>query len=285
VNDAALEVPEIARDDRLKNRTVLVTGGGSDGAMAGTGAAMAVLFAVKGANVVILDRDKDRARHTQQAVEAQDGRSTVVVADVTDAAQCRQAAQVTLDTYGSIDGLVNNAAIAPGEGDFDEVLWHRVLDLNLTGAMLMMDAVLPQMRTQGRGSIVNISSISSLQAGGGPAYSAAKAGMSSLGRAIAFREGRHGIRVNDVAPGHVAIPMGLGFKGWSDDLAAGDATRIRRARATMLGTEGTGWDVADAALFLVSDESRYVTAVTLPVDGGTTAVFPLVMFPFLQLDT
>ena len=109
--------------------------------------------------------------------------------------------------------------------------------------------------------------------------------MSSLGRAIAFREGRHGIRVNDVAPGHVAIPMGLGFKGWSDDLAAGDATRIRRARATMLGTEGTGWDVADAALFLVSDESRYVTAVTLPVDGGTTAVFPLVMFPFLQPDT
>ena len=143
--------------------------------------------------------------------------------------------------------MVNNAAIAPAEGDFDEALWHKVLDLNHTGAMLMMDAVLPQMRTQGRGSIVNISSISSLQAGGGPAYTAAKAGLSSLGRAIALREGRHGIRVNDVAPGHVAIPMGLGFKGWSDDLAAGDTTRIRRARALRGGSrlprrrETSGW--------------------------------------------
>src|SRR3984885_15637097 len=113
VNDAALEVPEIARDDRLKNRTVLVTGGGSDGAMAGTGAAMAVLFAVKGANVVILDRDKDRAQHTQQAVEARNGRSTVVVADVTDAVQCRQAAQVTLDAYGSIQGMFWTAPNSP----------------------------------------------------------------------------------------------------------------------------------------------------------------------------
>jgi NAD(P)-dependent dehydrogenase (short-subunit alcohol dehydrogenase family) len=281
VDNAALEVPEIVRDERLKGRTVIVTGGGSHGSMAGTGAAMSVLFAAKGANVVILDRDEDRARHTLEAVKAEGGVAEVLVADVTSAAECRRAADTAVATYGRIDVLVNNAAIAPGEDDADEALWDRIVELNLKAAKLMIDAVLPSMRAQGNGSIVNISSIAAMQAGGGPAYSAAKAGLVSLGRVIAFREGRNGIRVNDVAPGHVAIPMGLGFKGWSADNVAGEATRLRRARATMLGTEGTGWDVAYAALFFASDESRYVTGVSMPVDGGTTGVFPIVMWPYL----
>ena len=276
-----LEVPEIARDGRLAGQTVIVTGAGSSGEMAGTGAAMAVLFAAKGANVVILDRDEDRAQHTYETVRARGDEATVVIADITEAAQCRRAAETTLAAYGRIDALVNNAAIAPGEQDADEALWDKIVGLNLKAAKLMIDAVLPQMRTQGVGSIINISSIAAVQAGGGQAYSAAKAGLVGLGRAIAFQEGRNGIRVNDVAPGHVAIPMGLGFKGWTDDMAAGDATRLRRARATMLGTEGTGWDVAYAALFFASAESRYVTAVSMPVDGGTTAVFPIVMWPYL----
>lgn len=280
-----LDVPLITADDRMKDRTVIVTGGGSSGAMAGTGAAIAVLCAAKGANVVIVDRDGQRAEHTQRAVELQGrGKSVVTIADITQSAECGRAAEAAMSAFGRIDGLVNNAAIAPAEPEFTETQWHTILNLNLTAAMLMIDAVLPQMRDQGVGSIVNISSIASLQAGGGPAYSAAKAGLSSLGRAIALREGRAGIRVNDVAPGHVAIPMGLGFKGWTSDLAAGDATRVRRARATMLGTEGTGWDVAHAALFLLSDEARYITAMTLPVDGGTTAVFPIVMWPYLAAE-
>jgi NAD(P)-dependent dehydrogenase (short-subunit alcohol dehydrogenase family) len=281
VAPTALEVPQIARDERLKDKTVIVTGGGSEGAMAGTGAAMSVLFAVKGANVVIVDRDEERAVHTLEAVRAQGGETTVVLADITDAAACRRAAAETVSTYGSIDALVSNAAIAPGEQDADEGMWDRIVGLNLKAAKLMIDAVLPQMRSQRAGSIVTISSIAAFQAGGGPAYSAAKAGLISLGRVVAHEEGRNGIRVNDVAPGHVAIPMGLGFQGWSAANTAGDETRLRRARATMLGTEGTGWDVAYAALFFASDESRYVTAVSMPVDGGTTHVFPIVMWPYL----
>ena len=280
-SDAVLEVPGIVADGRLAGKTAMVTGGGSSGAMAGTGAAMAILFAVKGANVVIIDRDDERARHTQREIESRGGKSIVVVADITSPAECRRSVSETVAAYGRADVLVNNAAIAPGEQENSLDLWDRIVNLNLRAAKLMMDAVIPLMRSQGAGSIVNISSVAALRAGGGQAYSAAKAGLVGLGKVVAFEEGRHGIRVNNVAPGHVAIPMGLGFQGWSDDLDAGRATRLRRAHATMLGTEGTGWDVASAALFLASDESRYVTAVTLPVDGGTTEVFPIVMWPFL----
>lgn len=279
--DGELQVPDIARDGRLKGRTVIVTGGGSSGEMAGTGAAMCVLFAAKGAKVVVLDLAEERAAHTLAAVRAQGGEASVFVADVTDREQCEAAARFAVETYGSIDVLVSNAAIAPGETPGDSALWDTVVDLNLKAAKLMMDAVVPQMRSQGRGSIVTISSVAAYQAGGGQAYSAAKAGLLGLVRAVAFHEGRNGIRVNDVAPGHVAIPMGLSYQGWSGDNTAGDVTRRRRARATMLGTEGTGWDVADVALFFAGDESRYVTGVSIPVDGGTTKVFPIVMWPYL----
>ena len=282
---AGLDVPQIARDGRLAGKTAIVTGGGSSGEMAGTGAAMSILFAVKGANVVVLDQDESRARHTQREIESRGGTSIVVVADITSSAECDRSVAETVAAYGRVDILVNNAAIAPGEQENSLELWDRIIDLNLRAAKLMMNAVIPLMRSQGGGSIVNIGSVAALRAGGGQAYSAAKAGLVGLGKVVAFEEGRHGIRVNNVAPGHVAIPMGLGFQGWSEDLDAGRTTRLRRARATMLGTEGTGWDVADAALFLASDESRYVTAVTLPVDGGTTEVFPIVMWPFLaELD-
>jgi NAD(P)-dependent dehydrogenase (short-subunit alcohol dehydrogenase family) len=281
MSEDELRVPEIARDGRLQGKTVIITGGGSQGSMAGTGAAMSVLFAVKGANVVVLDRDEQRARHTVETIKRLGGEAAVRAADVTDVDQCAGAARFAVERFGSLDVLVSNAAIAPGEQPGDSSLWDQVVDLNLKGAKLMMDSVLPQMRAQGQGSIITISSIAAYEAGGGQAYTAAKAGLVGLVRAVAFHEGRNGIRVNDVAPGHVAIPMGLSYQGWSAENTASEATRLRRARATMLGTEGTGWDVANAVLFFASDESRYVTAVSMPVDGGTTAVFPIVMWPHL----
>ena len=234
-----------------------------------------------GANVVIVELSEERARHTLAAIEAQGCAASVFIADITDADQCQAAVAFATTTHGSVEILVNNAAIAPGEQDATEKLWDEIIGLNLKASHLMMNAVIPPMRAGGGGSIVNISSIAAFRAGGGPAYSAAKGGMVALGKAVAFDQGRHGIRVNNVAPGHVALPMGLGFKGWSQDNKAGRETRIRRARASMLGTEGNGWDIAYAVLFLASDESRYITAVTLPVDGGATEVFPIVMWPYL----
>lgn len=270
-----IEVPAITRDGRLDGKVAIVTGAGSAGSMGGTGADIAILFAAKGAKVLVLDIDEARAAHTLAAIEKMGGTAKAHVADITKASACDQAARVARETWGGIDILVNNAAIAPGEQDNLESMWDAIVDLNLKAAKLMSDAVLPSMKQAGQGSIVHISSIAGMIAGGGIAYTASKGGMIAMTRAQAYEYGPFGIRVNDVAPGHVAIPMGLNFKGW--DGAGSDEIRQKRARASVLGTEGTGWDVAYAVLFLASDEAGYVTGHSMPVDGGTTAVMPIVM--------
>jgi NAD(P)-dependent dehydrogenase (short-subunit alcohol dehydrogenase family) len=142
----------------------------------------------------------------------------------------------------------------------------------------MVDAVVPHMRSQKKGSIINVTSIAALRGGGGIAYSASKGGLNAMTKAMAVEFGRYGIRVNNLAPGHNALPMGLGFQGWE----GGVNQRILRAEAGLLGCEGDGWDLAYAALFLASDESKWITAATIPVDAGTTEVFPLVMHPILS---
>ena len=272
---ATLDIPHIARDERLRGRTAIVTGAGSAGPMGGSGSDIAILLAAKGARVVVLDISRERANHTWEGIERIGGTCLVHVDDITRAESCDAAVRAALDAFGTVDILVNNAAIAPGEQDNTEELWDQILALNLKAAKLMSDATMPWMRRQGGGSIVHISSIAGLRAGGGIAYSAAKGGMIAMARAQAYEYGRHGIRVNTVAPGHVAIPMGLNFKGWEG--GGTDAIRLKRARASLLGTEGTGWDIAYAVLFLAGDEARYITGHTLPVDGGATEVMPIVM--------
>ena len=275
-----LWVPEIARDNRLSGKTAIVTGAGSAGELGGTGSDIAVLFAAKGANVVILDIDEARAGHTKTAIDRIGGESIVVAADITKSTSCAEAVATSLAAFGRIDILVNNAAIAPGEQENLESMWDDILSINLKGSKLMSDAVLPEMKARRAGSIVHISSIAGLVAAGGIAYSASKGGIIAMTKAQAFEYGRFGIRVNNVAPGHVAIPMGLNFRGW--DGAGTDAIRRKRARASLLGTEGSGWDVAYAVLFLASDEAAYITGHSLPVDGGTTAVMPIVIAAAIQ---
>jgi NAD(P)-dependent dehydrogenase (short-subunit alcohol dehydrogenase family) len=271
----SLHVPEINRDGRVAGKTALVTGAGSAGEMGGTGSDIAVLLAVKGANVVIAERDPERATHTLEAIEAVDGSAVIAVGDVTDPASARDMVGAAITAFGGIDILVNNAAIAPSEKDGTRELWDRIIALNLTGPKTMSDAVIPSMTERGGGSIIHVSSIAGYRAGGGVAYTAAKGGLIAMTKEQAFEHGPAGIRVNTVAPGHVAIPMGLGFQGW--DGGGTDRMRQRRAKASLLGTEGTGWDVAYAVLYLASDESAYVTAHTLPVDGGAMEVMPIVM--------
>jgi NAD(P)-dependent dehydrogenase (short-subunit alcohol dehydrogenase family) len=275
-----LEVPNIVRDNRLFGATAIVTGAGSSGTLGGTGADIAILFAAKGANVIILDVDEARARHTETAIEKIGGRSIISITDITRAQACRAAVESAEKAFGRVDILVNNAAIAPGEQENLESIWDRILEINLKGAKLMTDAVLPVMKTQRSGSVIHISSIAGLIAGGGIAYSASKGGLIAMTKAQAHEYGRIGIRVNSVAPGHVAIPMGLNFKGWEG--AGTSANRGRRARASLLGSEGTGWDVAYAVLFLASAEARYITGHTLPVDGGASEVMPIVMAPVIE---
>jgi NAD(P)-dependent dehydrogenase (short-subunit alcohol dehydrogenase family) len=178
-----------------------------------------------------------------------------------------------VEAFGVIDVLVNNVAIVgpPSVIDVNRSEWDRCLAVNLTGAMLMSKYVLPHMIEAGQGSIVNISSMSALRTMGNAAYSAAKAGMIALTRDLAYTHGRDGIRANSVAPGFIHTP--LGFKG-------DPSVRELHRYAGLLGTEGTAWDVAQAVLFLASDDARWITGITIPVDGGTSAAIVREKWPW-----
>lgn len=270
---ADVHVPAISADRRLAGKVAIVTGGGSQGELAGTGVAIAVLFAAKGAHVVIVDRDESRARNTERLIDREGGVAIVHVCDITQPAACEEAAAAAVSGFGRLDILVNNAAILPADER-----WSDVLELNLHAAKLMIDAVVPQMAKQGGGSIVNIASHAGLRAGVQAPYTAAKGGLIALTKTMAYEHGRAGIRINNIAPGHIHTPMASGFTGYDDEL---NGARRLRAAAGLLNTEGTAWDVAYASLFLTSDEARWITAATLPVDAGTTEVMPLVMYPQL----
>ncbi len=253
---------------RLAGRVAIITGAGSSGPLPGTGVATAALFANQGAAVGVVDISAERAANTVEFIEGNGGTSTAVVADITQETECERAVREVVQKFGRLDILVNNAAITGAGGDqtSHEEVWNRVIALNLTAAMLMSRTVVPHLRAVGGGAIINLSSIAGMRGMGGGAYASAKAGVIGLTRELAYSHGRSNIRVNCIAPGHLYTPMGD---------QGGPERREQRRRAGLLGTEGNAWDVAWAALFLASDESRWITGVVLPVDAGTTATTAL----------
>jgi NAD(P)-dependent dehydrogenase (short-subunit alcohol dehydrogenase family) len=253
---------------RLAGRVAIVTGAGSSGPLPGTGVATAALFANQGAAVGVVDVSAERAANTVEFIEGNGGTCTAVVADITQESECERAVQEVVEQFGRLDILVNNAAItgAGGEQTSHHDVWDRVIALNLTAVMLMSRTVVPHLRAVGGGSIINLSSIAGMRGMGGGAYASAKAGVIGLTYELAYSHGRSNIRVNCIAPGHLFTPMGD---------QGGPQRREQRRRAGLLGTEGNAWDVAWAALFLASDESRWITGVVLPVDAGATATTAL----------
>jgi NAD(P)-dependent dehydrogenase (short-subunit alcohol dehydrogenase family) len=253
---------------RLAGRVAIVTGAGSSGPLPGIGVATAILFASQGAQVGVVDISPERAANTSKLIAEIAGTSTTVVADITSARECERSVREVVDRFGRLDTLVNNAAIAVGGGDpagIDEVGWNRTVALNLTAVMLMTKYAVPHMRAAGGGSIINLSSIAGMRGMGGGAYGASKAGVIGMTQGDAFSLGRDGIRVNCIAPGHLYAPMAPAGEDW----------RERRRRVGLLGTEGYAWDAAWAALFLASEESRWITGVVLPVDAGATSTTAL----------
>ncbi len=252
---------------RLEGRVALVTGAGSAGALPGTGVAIAALFARHGARVGVVDISAERAANTVELIAGAGGTSHAVVADITEATECERAVGEVVGHFGRLDVLVNNAAItgAGGTGSYEEN-WNRVMALNLNAVMLMSRSAVPHLRAAGGGSIVNLSSIAAIRGMGGGAYGPAKAGVIGLTYDLAYTYGRDQIRVNCIAPGHLYTPMGD---------QGGPELRERRRQVGLLGTEGTAWDAAYAALFFASEESRWITGVVLPVDAGTTVTTAL----------
>jgi len=257
-------------DPGLAEKVAIVTGGGSMGEGIGNGRAAAILLARAGARVLVVDREMELAQRTVEMIAADGGVAAAHAADVTDEAQCRTMVAAALERFGRLDFLDNNIGIGSRGSvlDTDPDLWRRVMKVNVESMFLASRHAIPAMvETAGGGAIVNVASISALRPRGLTAYSTSKGAVIALTRAMAVDHGRDGIRVNCVAPGPVYTPM-VYSPGMSE------TAREQRRRASVLGVEGTGWDIGQAVRFLLSNHARYITGQTLVVDGGATLVGP-----------
>ena len=270
------------RAGRVEGKVAIVTGAGSTpGPGVGTGKATAVVLAREGAKVVLVDLYAERAEETKELIEKEGGDALVVQADATRAADCEAMVQRAVEAFGTVDVLVNNIGRASVGTvvDISEEDWDRALDINLRTTFLASKCAIPVMAAGGGGSIVNISSISALRGDGTAAYSAAKGAMLALTVDMAYSHGREGIRVNAIAPGHITTPMVHSVSAPGPQAEFMDRMR---SEAGLLGTPGDGWDVGWAAAFLASDEARWITGATLPVDSGVLSVTPLLMAGHLR---
>ena len=260
---------DMALKPRLENKVAIVTGAGSRAAGIGNGRAAAILFAREGAKVLVVDKNTTAAEDTLAAIKGEGGEAEVFVGDVTSAADCRGMVERVVSRWGRLDILDNNVGIE-GQASVVSVAeedWDRVMTVNVKSMMLTGKYAVPAMTAGGGGAIINISSISALRPRGLTPYSTSKGAVIALTRAMAIDHAKDGIRVNCIAPGPVYTPM-VYSGGMSEEV------RDRRRRASPLGIEGTGWDIGYAALFLASDEARYITGVILVVDGGITVSSP-----------
>ena len=256
---------------RLKDRVAIVVGAGSCGPGWGNGKAAAVLYAREGAKVFCTDIIKAAAEETRDIILEEGGEATACTADAGRADQVASMVETCLDTYERIDVLHNNVGIVERGTvvETDEESWDRVHAVNLKSVYLSCKHVLPQMEKQGKGAIVNISSTSGIRHMGMSycSYSSTKAAIIHLTRTIAMDFAREGIRANTVIPGVIHTPL-------VDQLYAGfsDEKRKRliehRNEQIPIGRMGDAWDVAQASLFLVSDEAKYITGTEIVVDGG-----------------
>jgi NAD(P)-dependent dehydrogenase (short-subunit alcohol dehydrogenase family) len=261
---------------RLEGKVAIVTGAGSSGPGVGNGKATAILFAREGAKVLLVDAFQERAEETLGLIRNEGGEASVFRADMIKASDCAGMVEEAVSRYGRLDILDNNVGISQRGTvlEVSEEKWDQVMAVNVKTIVLASRYAIPAMKKAGGGSIINISSIAGIRAGGTTPYSASKAAVIGLTFSMAADHGRDGIRVNCIAPGLVYTPMVAPLMD--------EELRERRKIAAPLGTEGTGWDVAWAAVFLASDESRWITGVVLPVDAGLSVTTPISQTPLAQ---
>jgi NAD(P)-dependent dehydrogenase (short-subunit alcohol dehydrogenase family) len=257
------------RRPRLEGKVAIITGAGSSGPGVGNGKAAAVLFAREGAKVLLVDAVRERAEDTLAIIKQEGGEASVLEANVTNAEDCRNLVEAALDLYGRLDILDNNVGISRRGTvlEISEEDWDFVMAVNVKSIVLCSRYAIPRMIQSGGGSIINISSIAGLRAHSSTPYTTSKAAVQGLTMSMAADHGPAGIRVNCIAPGLVYSPMVA-------PRMDADLREIRK-NAAPLRTEGDSWDIGYAALFLASDESRWISGITLPVDAGLSSVTPV----------
>ncbi len=257
---------------RLEGKTAVVVGAGQTaGSTIGNGRATAVLFAREGAKVLVVDRDLASAGETVEMIAGEGGEAVAFEADITVEADCKALVADAVKRLGRLDILHNNVGIGEGDGSvqrLEEAAWDRILTVNLKAMWLTLKHALPAMRSQGGGSIVNISSLAAIAPAGIIAYEVSKAGVNKLTTSVAALNARYGIRCNAIMPGLMDTPMAIENIARARGESVEAVRSSRDARVPLGAKMGTAWDVAYAALFLASDEAKFITGVVLPVDGG-----------------
>jgi NAD(P)-dependent dehydrogenase (short-subunit alcohol dehydrogenase family) len=261
---------ETKMGDRLKDRIAIVFGAGSSGPGWGNGKAAAVAYAREGASVVCVDLVQAAAEETAAIIDSEGGTALAISADVTELGSINDAVEKAVADFGRLDILHNNVGVTHMGGplDLSEEQFTAALDLNIGPIYRTSKAVMPHMLRQGRGVIVNISSLAAIRWTGYPyfAYAATKAAVNQATVALAMQYARQGIRANCIMPGLIDTP--LIYKQISGQYASVDEMVAARNAAVPLGKMGTAWDIANAAVFLASEEAKFITGVCLPVDGG-----------------
>jgi NAD(P)-dependent dehydrogenase (short-subunit alcohol dehydrogenase family) len=260
---------------RLAEKVAIVMGGGqTPGDTIGNGRATAVLFAREGARVVVVDRRLAAAEETVAQIRGEGGAAEAVEADATSEPDCAALFARCVAEYGRIDVLHNNVGIGGGDAGpahLDLEAWDRILGVNLKSVVVPCKHVLPILRAQHGGAIVNVSSIAAVCATPIVAYKASKAGVNAYTQSLAVGNAKYGIRANVIMPGLMNTPMAIEGIAAATGVDKAKLIEMRDAQVPLGGKMGTAWDVAYAALFLASDEARFVTGVALAVDGGQSA--------------
>jgi len=262
-------------DQRLAGKVAIVTGAGqTPGDTIGNGRAIAILFARAGAKVLLVDYRPESAEETVEMIRAEGGEAFAFCADVSKSEDCRLMAAECAMRYGRIDILVNNVGTGGeelGPVRLNEENWDRIYNINVKSMYLTCKHVIPYMEKQSHGSIVNISSIAAVCASPMLAYKTSKSAVNSLTHSIALTYASKGIRANCVMPGYMNTPMAIEGISRYLGISKEELIKERESRIPLAGGMGTGWDTACAALFLASDEAKFITGVMLPVDGGQSA--------------
>ncbi len=257
---------------RLEGKVAIVVGAGqTPGETIGNGRATALLYAREGARVLLVDRRLESAEETRTMIAEEGGESVAMEADATQGADCQRIAETCVEKFGRIDVLQNNVGIGHGDASvmrIAEADWDHIFEVNLKTVFLACKYVLPTMREQKSGAIVNISSVAAIAAMPLVAYKTSKAAVNALTEQMAIANAKHGIRVNAIMPGLMNTPMAIETISKAAGIPRDTLIEHRDAQVPLRGKMGTAWDVAHASLFLASDEAGFITGTILPVDGG-----------------